>query len=1166
MLDFAHLHTHTQYSLLDGANDIKKMMKKAKADGMKAVAMTDHGNMFGAFEFVKEAEAAEIKPIVGCEFYLVADRHKKSFVGGEKDKRYHQLLLAKNKIGYQNLSKLCSLGYIEGLYSKYPRIDKELLLQYHEGLICTSCCLGAEIPQAILFKTETEAEELFRWWLNVFGDDFYVEIQRHNIENIDQTGKSQEDVNQVLMRFANKYNVKIIATNDAHYLNKKDAEPHDILLCVNTAELRSTPKGYGRGQRFAFPNDKFYFKTKAEMYDIFKDVPQSLENTIEIVDKIDKLKLKQDVLMPAFPLPPNFTDANQYLRHLTFEGAKRKYKTYNAEVEQRLNYELDVMEKMGFAGYFLIVQDFINAARHLGVRVGLGRGSAAGSAVAYCIGITNIEPMQYNLLFERFLNPERVSMPDIDTDFDDLGRQKVIDYVVNKYGKNQVAQIGTFGTMAARGSIKDVARVLGLPLSEANQIVKLVPEKAGTTLEQAIRDVPEFAQLLHGNDLAAETINMAIRLEGSVRNSGVHAAGIIISKDDIMNTVPVMTAKDSDLWVTQFEGKYIESAGMLKMDFLGLKTLTIISDALEIIKKRHNTDIEIDDIPLNDPKTYKLYQDGSTVGTFQFESEGMRTYLRDLKPTNIEDLIAMNALYRPGPMDYIPQFIDCKQGRKKVEYPHPLLEPILKDTYGIMVYQEQIMQTGQVMGGFTLGGADVLRRAMGKKDAKEMERQKIIFVEGASKKGIPESKSTEVFEVMQKFAEYGFNKSHSAAYSVLAYQTGYLKANYTAEYMAAVLTNNMSDIKKISIFMEECKRIGVAVLPPDVNESEFKFVVNAKGEIKFGLGAVKGVGENAVEHIVLQRKNGLYKSIFGLMKRMDTGHVGKKALESLAYSGAFDGFGLHRSQYFYQSDEREPNTIEKAIRFGKQVQESEQQAGVSLFGGIEEIKIQEPMVLECQEWDLFDKLQKEKEVVGIYISGHPLDDYRELIKSKCNFSIEQIQQLKGEQTFAMAGIVSALNKRYDKNGKAFCSFTIEDFTESMEIALFSKDYEKFNQKLEVGQMVYLKAKNQLRWNSADQFQLNVLEIEPLENAYKLINKLTLGIKTNAINAHNAGLIKQILETNSGHKPIEIWFIDNEGNVKSKAKVSRFEVDITTKLIKELAIHRDFLRFSLEDNF
>ncbi len=707
-MQFTHLHCHTQFSLLDGASSIPGMLDKAVKDNMEAVAITDHGNMFGVFKFVAEANKRNIKPIVGCEFYLVADRHKKTFTKEAGDNRYHQLFLAKNQTGYQNLAKLCSLGYIQGLYSKYPRIDKELVLQYHEGLIATTCCLGAMVPQTILNEGEEAAEKEFKWWLDLFGEDYYIELQRHHLPE-------QEKVNEVLVRFAKKYNVKMIASNDSHYIDQNDSDAHDILLCINTGEFLSTPKGDAKGQRFGFPNNEFYFKSTAEMTALFKDLPEAIDNTNEIISKITPPKLKRDILLPHFPIPAAFDNPNDYLRHLTFEGARKRYKELTPEIEERLNFELQIIIQMGFSGYFLIVSDFIRKGKEIGVMIGPGRGSAAGSAVAYCIEITNIDPVKYNLLFERFLNPERVSMPDIDTDFDEDGRQKVIDYVVDKYGKNQVAQIITYGTMAAKSAIKDVARVMEYPIADSTALTKMIPDTPGISLDKAIEGSKELQDILKGSDIRSRIIKQAKVLEGSVRNSGIHASAVIIAPDDITKYIPVAVAKDSDLLVTQFDGKVIEDAGMLKMDFLGLTNLNNIQDALKLIKSNRGVDINIDEIPLDDELTFQLFQRGETIAIFQFESPGMQKYLKELKPTNIEDLIAMNALYRPGPMEYIPSFVKRKHGAEKTEYPHPLLEELLKPTYGIMVYQEQIMLTARIIAGYSLGGADLLRRAMGKR-------------------------------------------------------------------------------------------------------------------------------------------------------------------------------------------------------------------------------------------------------------------------------------------------------------------------------------------------------------------------------------------------------------------------------------------------------------------
>ncbi|MFM1969484.1 MAG: polymerase subunit alpha, partial [Bacteroidota bacterium] len=871
-------------------------------DNMPAVAISDHGNMFGVFQFVAEAyknrvdpndknSPLKVKPIVGCEFYITENRHRKTFSKEEKDPRHHQILLAKNEIGYKNLTKLTSLGYIEGMYSKYPRIDKELIHKYHEGLIATTCCLGAMVPQTIIRKGEAEGENEFKWWLNIFQEDFYVELQRHGMEE-------QEKVNKVLLKFAKKYNVKVIASNDSHYVDQKDFNAHDILLCINTGEKVSTPAAREfsdddasfKNRRFAFPNDQFFFKTTAEMTEAFHDLQEAIDNTNEIVDKVEVLDLKKDILLPHFPVPKNFSTQDDYLEHLTREGAKRRYETMTAEIEERIAFELFTIKTMGFAGYFLIVSDFIKAGRDLGVFIGPGRGSAAGSVVAYCIGITNIDPIKYNLLFERFLNPDRKSMPDIDTDFDDEGRQKVIDYVVDKYGKNQVAQIITYGTMAAKMSIKDVARTLDLPLPESNALAKLVPEKPGISLKRLlhapykgeksleekeslnaddIENVKKLREIYEGNDIRSEVLHEAEILEGSVRNTGIHAAGIIIAPQDLTDLLPVCIAKDSPMWVTQIEGSVIEDAGVIKMDFLGLKTLNIIKTSLELIKMNYGLEIDIEKIPLDDEKTFHLYQKGETIGTFQFESPGMQKYLRDLKPDKFEDLIAMNALYRPGPLEYIPNFINRKHGREAITYDLEEMKEFLEESYGITVYQEQVMLLAQKLAGFSKGDADVLRKAMGKKQKSVLDKMKGQFISNASAKGFAEDKLQKIWTDWEAFAQYAFNKSHSTCYAFIAYQTAYLKSHYPSEYMAAVL-NHAGSIDKITFFMEECKRMGLDVLGPDINESLKSFAVNKKGEIRIGLGGLKGVGEAAVESIIEEReKNGVFASIFDLVKRVN---------------------------------------------------------------------------------------------------------------------------------------------------------------------------------------------------------------------------------------------------------------------------------------------------------
>lgn len=1157
IIPFTHLHCHTQFSLLDGAASIKGIMKKAQKNGMKAVALTDHGNMFGAFKFVAEANAHHLKPIVGCEFYLVKDRHLKTFKKGEKDKRYHQLLLAKNAEGYQNLSKLCSLGFIEGYYSKFPRIDKELITKYHKGLIATSCCLGAEIPQAIMYENEQRAEELLKWWLDLFGEDYYIELQRHHLENINGKGMSQEDINQVLLSFAKKYNLKVIATNDSHYVEEEDANAHDILLCINTGAKFSDPKANEEESskgRFAFPNSEFYFKTQEEMNQLFADLPQAIDYTNEIFDKIEPLKLKRDILMPNFPLPKDFQTQFDFLKHLTFEGAKQKYGSLTAEIEQRLNYELEIMQKMGFEGYFLIVQDFINAARKLGVAVGLGRGSAAGSAVAYCIGITNIDPIRYNLLFERFLNPERVSMPDIDTDFDDEGRQKVIDYVVEKYGRNQVASIITYGTMAAKMAIKDVGRVLELPLQETNELAKLISDKPGTKLKDEY-EKPEIKEILVEGSLRSRVLKEALVLEGSVRNRGVHAAGIIIAPDDITNYIPVCTDPETPLLITQFDGKVIEDAGMLKMDFLGLKTLTIIKDAIKLIKKNKDIDIDIDNIPLDDPKTFELYQKGETVGTFQFESEGMQMYLRQLKPTNIEDLIAMNALYRPGPMDFIPLFIDRKHGREPVEYPHPLLEPILKNTYGIMVYQEQIMQTAQIIAGYTLGGADLLRRAMGKKDKEKMAKERDKFVQGAKKiNNIDEKKANEIFDIMERFAEYGFNRSHSAAYSVVAYQTAYLKANFPSEYMASVLTHSMGNIEKITFFLEECKKQNLEVLGPDINESYATFDVNKQGKIRFGLGAIKGAGEVAVANIIEERnKNGDYQNIFDFAQRVTLQAVNKKTFEALAQAGAFDGFkDIKRETYF--TEEEGSSFIEKIIRYGNAVQNEKNSAQQSLFGGRAGNLISPPKLPKnVEQWSEMERLNKEKEVVGFYISGHPLDQYRVEMKHlvSCKLTELALPKWKDKEVF-VAGIVTEVQTKQAKNGNYFTLFRLEDYESSIQIALFGSDHAKFSGFAQLNSFLFIKGKMQKRWGNEDQYELKVQNIELLSEVRgRAIKNIHLQVDLQFLTEKLVAELETLLQNHKGNTPLRMTLFDSKENMQVQTFSKKYGVNVENSLLEVL---------------
>jgi DNA polymerase III alpha subunit len=1337
MPEYVHLHCHTQYSLLDGASDISSMMAKAAADGQKGVALTDHGNMFGAFKFVAEAGRHNLKPIVGCEFYLVEDRHRKSFsrAKGENDNRFHQLLLAKNQKGYENLSKLCSLGFIEGLYSKYPRIDKELILQHHEGLIATSCCIGAEIPQAILHGKLEEAEEKLRWWLDLLGEDFYIELQRHRgLENIDGLGVSQEDVNQQLLKFARKYNVKVIATNDSHYINEEDYLPHDILLCVNTNSLLA------ENERFRFPSSDFYFKTQSEMNLLFSDVPESIDNTMEIFGKIDKLEMARDVLLPAFPLPPPFKTQDEYLRHLTFEGAKRRYRTITPEIEERLNFELQVIENSGYPGYFLIVQDFTTTARQMGVSVGPGRGSAAGSAVAYCIGITNVDPIKYDLLFERFLNPERVSMPDIDIDFDDEGRQKVIDYVIEKYGRNQVAQIITYGTMAAKSSLRDVGRVMNIPLPEVDRVAKTFPNHLKASLGNVLApgDIdPKLKDALNSEerekayrfrDLAAadddigNMIRTAQRLEGSIRNTGIHACGVVITPDEITKYVPVKIDKDSDMLVSQFDNSVAESAGLLKMDFLGLKTLTIIKDAVRMVKENYGVELDMDEAPLEDEETYKLFQRGETVGIFQYESSGMQKYMKELVPSTFEDLIAMNALYRPGPLEYIPEFIDRKHGRKPVIYDLEAMEEYLHETYGICVagdtmvynaetgqttridelenevgsfwvqgvdenlgtqkarithwvcngvkpvlavklrngatvkltadhrvlteagwreigalavgdeiatpgylvadqeseeenqnelelagvydnqtvpstqqqkvrgqlaatavtsripetikqqedviweeiisitpagkelvyditvenihnfvgnniilhncvYQEQVMLLSQKLAGFTKGEADMLRKGMGKKKKDIIDLLHPKFLEGGSERGHDKDTLEKVWKDWEAFASYAFNKSHSTCYAFVAFQTAYLKAHYPAEFMASVLTHNKNDITKLTFFLQECKRMGLTVLGPDVNESASDFSVNKKGHIRFGLSALKGVGEGPVEEILKDRgENGHFESVFDMMRRLSLRAVNKKVMESLALGGAFDCFeDIHRAQYFTPSDKYD-TFLEHLLRYGNAYQLQRAQAVNSLFGVVDEIMSPEPEVPNREEWPLIEKLTREKEVTGIYVSGHPLDDYRVEVENFVTCSLDQVEQHMQRPQIKIAGIVTLSRHLISKNGNGWGIFELSDYNGQLEFKLFGEDYQKFKHLLEMGKALFLTGSYQKGWR--DDFEFKIKEINLLEGvAENLTNSITLKIPLETITPELVDSIDRLCTEHKGQHRLKMELLDKQNRLR-----------------------------------
>ncbi|MBK9358518.1 MAG: DNA polymerase III subunit alpha [Bacteroidales bacterium] len=1188
MSKFTHLHVHSKYSILDGGADISEMFSKAVKDKMPAIALTDHGNMFGVFKFVAEAdkynkkgEPPVIKPIVGCEFYLVEDRHRKQFTREQKDLRFHQLLLAKNTTGYNNIVKLASLGYMEGFYSKYPRIDKELLLKYHEGLIATTCCLAAEVPRAIMNRGEDEAEKLFKWWLDLFGEDYYVELQRHGIPE-------QEKVNEVLIRFARKYNVRIIATNDSHYVEQDFYNAHDILLCVNTGEKQSTPssKDYNdeesstKGKRFAFYNDQFYFKTTAEMESLFSDLPEAIDNTNEIAGKVELLNLKKEIMLPHFALPQGFTDQFDYLRDMTYNGARRRYGEITPLIEDRLAFELGTIRSMGFTGYFLIVSDFIKAGRDIGVFIGPGRGSAAGSVVAYCIGITNIDPLKYGLLFERFLNPDRKSMPDIDTDFDDEGRQKVIDYVVEKYGRNQVAQIVTFGTMAAKSSIKDVARVLDLPLNESNMLAKLVPDRPGIELNRVmlapidgekslkekegltnedLEDVRKLREIAKGNDLQAIVLREAIALEGSVRSTGIHAAGIIIAPSDLTEIIPVHTSKESELLITQFEGKEIENAGVIKMDFLGLKTLSIIRDALQMIEENHGIRMNIDDVPLDDKKTFELYQRGETNGTFQFESAGMQKHLRELKPDKFEDLIAMNALYRPGPMEYIPNFIARKFGREPVTYDVPEMKEYLEETYGITVYQEQVMLLSQKLANFTKGDADTLRKAMGKKDKKTLDEKKSKFMDGCKANGLDLKVCEKIWIDWEAFAQYAFNKSHSTCYAFVAFQTAWLKANYPAEYMASVLTHNLSDIKKITFFIDETRRMGIPVLSPDVNESAYNFAVNKHGEIRFGMGAVKGVGENAVNAIIEERKaNGPYSNIFDLARRVNLRTVNRRSLEALVMAGACDTFeNTHRAQYFQKENGDGLSFLEKVLKHANDYQAQKSGLQVSLFGGDSAEEMPEIKMPVCDLWTNLEQLKNEKEVTGFYMSGHPLDDYKYEIQAFCRNTIadireENLKNIEGQKV-VLAGILSAVNHRISKQNKPFGMFTLEDWNDTIQLSMFSEEYLKHKYLLEEGMSLIVTGVAQKRFRDSTQIEFRISSISLLAEAMEKMTRLiTLHISAYSINEALIGRLKNAAGDCKGNCPFEINVYDDI--LKTKVKMpSRMRIHprLFTEQLREM---------------
>lgn len=1166
---FAHLHNHTQFSVLQSTTSVADLVKAALNNNMPGVALTDHANMMGAFHFVnqvnnhnkivdaknKEAQekgkpptATPLKAIVGVEFYVCGNHTDKS----RKDDGYQVVFLAKNKKGYHNLAKMSSIAYIKGFYY-VPRIDKSIVEQYKEDLIVLTGNLYGEIPAKLLNLGEKQAEEALLWWKSQFGDDLYIELMRHGQEDEDR-------VNASLLKLAAKHQVKVVATNNTYYVHKKDAQAHDILLCVKDGEKQSTPIGRGRGYRFGMPNQEYYFKSAEEMKHLFKDVPEAIFNIEEILNKVENYKLIRQVLLPKFDIPKEFlvdqdeTDGgkrgeNKYLRYLTFEGAKKRYQTLTSEITERLNFELQTIEKTDYPGYFLIVQDLIAEARNRNVSVGPGRGSVAGSAVAYCLGITNIDPVKYDLLFERFLNPDRISMPDIDIDFDDEGRSRVIDYVIEKYGYNQVSQIITYGTMAAKSSIRDAARVLDLPLFEANKIAKLIPNmklanifkleekelKASLRAEE-FEAVNELKRLASGKDLGAETIEQAIVLEGSLRNTGIHACGVIITPDDITNFVPVTKAKDSDSFVTQFDNSVVESAGLLKMDFLGLKTLTLIKDTVMLVKKRHNINLNPDHFPIDDIKTYELFQRGETNGIFQYESLGMQKYLKELKPTVFGDLIAMNALYRPGPKEYIPSFIKRKHGLEPITYDLDACEEFLKETYGITIYQEQVMLLSQKLAGFTKGEADILRKAMGKKQKNVLDKMKPKFVSQAAEKGHKPEILEKIWKDWEAFASYAFNKSHATCYAWIVYQTAYLKAHYPAEYMAALLSNNMSDIKQVAFYMEECRKMGINVLGPDINESDLKFSVNANGQIRFGLNAVKGVGEAAVRSIIQERENnGNYVSVFDFARRLNTRTVNKRAYESFVYSGAFDACGYHRAQYFNIGANDKMNGIEKLIKYANDFQNNQNTAQSSLFGDSKADLIMEPTFPSSPEWGLIDKLKYEKDAIGIFLSGHPLDDYQFELKHFCQHSVKQIalvNRIRNGETneellrefeaiknkdLIIGGLVVNATQRITKTGKPFGSFIFEDYDDSFEIMLFGDDFLKNKKFLTEGYFLQIRGRFGLRFGKEGDWEFKITGIDLLaELRDKLVKSITIQMPLKALNEELMEKIDTVLKENKNN--------------------------------------------------
>ena len=1222
MQDFIHLHVHTYYSILDGQSSIAKLVDKAVGNGMKGMAVTDHGDMFGIKEFFdycnkvnggRKKEGLEpFKPILGCEMYVA--RHRKEDKNKDNGDRsgYHLIVLAKNYRGYKNLIKLVSNAWVDGFYGR-PRTDRADLERYHEDLIVCSACIAGEVPRKILQDDIAGAREAIEWYKRVFGDDYYLELQRHEVKDPTiranrETFPLQQKANKVLVELAKEYGIKVVCTNDAHFVDQENAEAHDHLLCLSTGKDLDDPS------RMLYSKQE-WFKTREEMNEVFADIPEALSNTLEILDKVEFYDIENAPIMPFFPIPEEFGTEEQwrekfseedlfkeftsdengenqlpreegekkiaklggydklyrikfeadYLAKLAYEGAAKLYPMpLTQEVDDRIRFELHIMKTMGFPGYFLIVQDFINSARdELGVMVGPGRGSAAGSVVAYCLGITKIDPIKYDLLFERFLNPDRISLPDIDTDFDDDGRGRVLEWVEDKYGHENCAHIITYGTMATKNSIKDVARVEKLPLEKANWLCKLIPDKLPDGLKMnlgnAIKCIPELREAEASPDPKLHnTMEYAKMLEGTVRGTGIHACGFIICRDKISDWVPVSVAEDKSdpghkLRCTQYDGHAIESTGLIKMDFLGLKTLSIMKEAVENIRITTGEVVDLDTIPIDDELTYKLYCDGRTIGTFQFESPGMQKYLRELHPTVFEDLIAMNALYRPGPMDYIPSFIARKNGREEIKYDIPCMEKYLKDTYGITVYQEQVMLLSRQLADFTRGESDALRKAMGKKKKAIVDAMKPKFIEGGKKNGHDPKVLEKIWGDWEKFASYAFNKSHATCYSWVSYQTAYLKAHYPAEYMAAVMSRNLDNINEITKLMDECRAMGIPTLGPDVNESRGKFSANKKGEIRFGISAIKGVGGAAAEAIINEReKNGPYKDIFDFIHRINLSSCNRKCMESLVLSGGFDGFGTMKREDFFAKNAKGETFIDTLMRYGQLYQTEMAEMRDSLFGDENAVEIATPPILKGEPWSDIERLNKERELVGIYLSAHPLDEYKVILDNLCNTPCQEIddtQKLATREDIVIGGIVTGIRQKYTKTGKPCGFVTLEDFDGSGVLALFGEDWGRFAGMFQEGASVYIVAKLQQRFRDSTLYDLKVQDVKYMQTVKdETLRKITISIDASKLDAQMVQELNELIAETPGKTSLYFQLLDSRSKKHVLLKSKSRTIDIRSRLI------------------